>query len=102
MASKALPGEQLVALVEGRCDVGPSTPRTRPPASNRYLLTVREQQVLQSLIDGDSTTRIAERLDMRHATARSHVQSLLLKMGVHTRAAAVAVGVRQGLAVLST
>lgn len=99
VASKATAGDSLVALVEGRCPVAqtPSVPR----ASNPYRLTAREQQVLQSLINGDSTARMAQRLQMRHATARSHVQSLLLKMGVHTRSAAVAIGVRDGLAVFS-
>ena len=99
VVSKAAPPAELVALVEGRSDV--CTVVTRPVGPNPYFLTRREKQVLQSLIDGDSTERMAARLGMRHATARSHVQSVLLKLGVHSRTAAVSVGVRQGLAVLS-
>ena len=99
VVSKAAPPPDLVALVEGRSDV--CTVADRPAGANPYFLTRREQQVLQSLIDGDSTERMAARLGMRHATARSHVQSVLLKLGVHSRTAAVSVGVRQGLVVLS-
>lgn len=99
VVSKAAPPADLVALVEGRSDVCAVLPR--PAGANPYFLTRREQQVLQSLIDGDSTERMAARLGMRHATARSHVQSVLLKLGVHSRTAAVSVGVRQGLVVLS-
>jgi two-component system nitrate/nitrite response regulator NarL len=96
VGSKSLPAADIVALVEGRTAVGAvSRPvdRTRAP----YFLTDREVEVLQSLSDGDSTARMAERLGVRHATARSHVQSVLLKLGVHSRVAAVAVAVESGM-----
>jgi two-component system nitrate/nitrite response regulator NarL len=96
VGSKALPAEAIVALVEGRTAEGAvSRPVDRGRAP--YFLTDREVEVLQSLSDGDSTTRMAERLGVRHATARSHVQSVLLKLGVHSRVAAVAVAVDAGM-----
>ncbi len=96
VGSKALPAADIVALVEGRTAVGGvirHVDRARAP----YFLTDREIEVLQSLSDGDSTARMAERLGVRHATARSHVQSVLLKLGVHSRVAAVAVAVDAGM-----
>ncbi|HEU5149442.1 MAG TPA: response regulator transcription factor [Iamia sp.] len=96
VGSKALPATDIVALVEGRTAEGAVT-RPVDRARTPYLLTDREVQVLQSLSDGDSTARMAERLGVRHATARSHVQSVLLKLGVHSRVAAVAVAVEAGV-----
>lgn len=100
VGSKCLPAEDIVALVEGRAAGGAVTrPFNRPRSP--YFLTEREVEVLQSLSDGDSTARMAERLGVRHATARSHVQSVLLKLGVHSRVAAVAVAVEAGMVEVS-
>jgi two-component system nitrate/nitrite response regulator NarL len=96
VASKALPFSEILALVEGRAPVEAASKPTdapRPP----YFLTGREVEVLQCLSEGDSTTRIAEGLGVRHATARSHVQSVLLKLGVHSRVAAVSLAADSGL-----
>lgn len=95
VTSKASPPEEVLALVEGRHAGSPAG--TLPVPANPYFLTRRELEVLQSLVDGDSTERMAARLRMRRATARSHVQSLLLKLGVHSRSAAVSFGIRKGL-----
>lgn len=100
--SKGATSEAILALVEGR--VGqvepPAAPGLSGPAGHGdHFLTPREREVLQCLADGESTERIAIGLGMRHATARSHVQSVLLKLGVHTRTAAVAIGVRSSLVV---
>jgi two-component system nitrate/nitrite response regulator NarL len=96
VGSKALPAEDILALVEGRSATGAvSRPATRVRAP--FFLTEREMEVLASLSQGDSTARMAERLGVRHATARSHVQSVLLKLGVHSRVAAVAVAVDAGM-----
>lgn len=96
LGSKAMSSTEIVDLIEGR--VGSSRgARTERPRPSAFFLTDRELQVLQHLSDGDSTCRIAQHLGVRHATARSHVQSVLLKLGVHSRLAAVAVAVRHGL-----
>jgi DNA-binding NarL/FixJ family response regulator len=41
-------------------------------------------------VRGESTKALAERLNVRPATARTHVQHLLGKLGVHSRLQAVA------------
>lgn len=53
-------------------------------------LTPRERTVLRLLFDGDKVSKIANRLDITQATVRSHVRSILRKMGVNSQLAAVA------------
>jgi DNA-binding NarL/FixJ family response regulator len=92
--SKSTSGKELVDQVVRRT---PQKRPTRTRSANTFFLTEREHQVLESLADGESTERIAARLNLTHATVRSHVQSLLCKLGVHSRAGAVSVAVRSGL-----
>jgi DNA-binding CsgD family transcriptional regulator len=48
----------------------------------RYLLTPTELQVLQLLADGTNPRAIAELLDVRITTVRSHLRSLFDKTGL--------------------
>lgn len=73
-------------------------PRLR--RSNRGLgrtLTRRERQVLDRLAQGDSTEAIARSLFVSTNTVRNHIQSILTKMGAHSRLEAVANASREGL-----
>jgi ATP/maltotriose-dependent transcriptional regulator MalT len=54
-------------------------------------LTWREMQTLGALIDGGSTSQIAANFGIGETTVRSHVKSILAKLGVHSRIEAVAV-----------
>lgn len=59
-------------------------------ALNRLpLLTPREIEVLQAMADGYSTAKIAAVLAISTGTVRSHVKSLLGKLGLHSRVEAV-------------
>jgi DNA-binding NarL/FixJ family response regulator len=51
-----------------------------------YRLTGREQQVLQFLARGMSTTEMTQRLGISPHTVRDHVKSLFGKVGVRSRA----------------
>jgi DNA-binding NarL/FixJ family response regulator len=62
-------------------------------------LTAREHQCLTLLVEGASTPEMAARLEVGTTTVRTHVQSLLTKLGVHTRLEAAAFAVRSGLVV---
>ncbi|HWJ60793.1 MAG TPA: response regulator transcription factor [Acidimicrobiales bacterium] len=95
IVSKASVGGDLVAQVERR--LAAAHPVVRRAARNGGHLTPRELEVLGCLADGDSTVRIGNRLGMSAATVRSHVQSVLWKLGVHNRSGAVAVAVQTGL-----
>ncbi len=54
------------------------------------FLTPREWDVLKCITQGLTTKQIAATLQIRHATARTHVQRLLAKLGVHSRLEAAA------------
>ena len=58
------------------------------------LLTPREIEVLQAMADGHSTARIAAILGISTGTVRSHVKSLLGKLGLHSRVEAVSLILR--------
>jgi two-component system, NarL family, nitrate/nitrite response regulator NarL len=70
--------------------------REAEPAGYRGL-TPREQEVLRLLIDGFNQAEIAERLVITPRTVAKHVEHILAKLGVHTRAQAVAVALREHL-----
>jgi two-component system nitrate/nitrite response regulator NarL len=61
------------------------------------LLTHREREVLARLVLGESTSEVAEAMAISRNTARSHVQRVLTKLGVHSRLEAAAFAVRYGL-----
>jgi len=60
-------------------------------------LSERERQVLELLARGYSNRRIAEACYLSLNTVRTHVQNVLVKLGVHSKLEAAALAVRQGL-----
>ncbi len=61
------------------------------------FLTHRERQCLALLVEGLDTAGIAEKLGLSRTTVRTHVQTLLTRLGVHSRLEAAAFAVRYGL-----
>ena len=61
------------------------------------FLTTRERQVLSALVSGADTTALARNLHISPATARSHVQNMIMKLNVHSRHEAATTAVRHGL-----
>ena len=61
------------------------------------VLTQREAQVLELLADGLTQTQIARQLVISPRTVGTHIQNLLGKLDVHSRAQAVALAHRLGL-----
>jgi PAS domain S-box-containing protein len=57
-------------------------------------LTPREKEVLQALAEGLDSKEIAERLHISPETERSHMQSILTKLGVHSRLQALVFALR--------
>jgi predicted ATPase/DNA-binding CsgD family transcriptional regulator len=66
-------------------------------AGARHGLTPREVEVLQVVREGGSNREIGERLFISERTARTHVQNILDKLDLPTRAAAAAYAVEHGL-----
>ena len=53
-------------------------------------LTPREKQILALMAGGADNRTVAERLHISYATVRSHVRSILAKLGARSRLNAVA------------
>jgi DNA-binding NarL/FixJ family response regulator len=60
-------------------------------------LTTREREVLKLLSEGRSTSAMAGTLFVAAATARNHVQSIMTKLGAHSRLEAVAIALRENI-----
>lgn len=60
-------------------------------------LTARERQVLGLLVQGVSGEELADRLGISANTVRTHVQSILTKLQVHSRLEAATFAVRHGV-----
>jgi DNA-binding CsgD family transcriptional regulator len=60
-------------------------------------LTSLEKEVLRCLSEGLSTSAIARRLFISPVTVRNHIQSILPKLGVHTKLAAVVFAYKHNL-----
>jgi len=61
-------------------------------------LTDREHEVLLLMVEGLNNTQIANRLTVSPSTIKSHVSSILAKLGVTSRTEAVALALRHKLA----
>jgi non-specific serine/threonine protein kinase len=68
-----------------------------PTPAQEHGLTPREVEVLRLLCKGLSNGEIADRLFISGRTAQTHVQNILGKLKVSTRAAAAAYAVEHGL-----
>lgn len=53
------------------------------------ILTARERDVFQLLIENMTTRDIAKKLDISEKTVRNHISNAMQKLGVNGRAAAV-------------
>jgi two-component system, NarL family, nitrate/nitrite response regulator NarL len=67
------------------------------PARSAGPLTRREREVLELLMDGLGQPEIARRLYITDRTVAKHIEHILAKLGVHTRAQAVALAARDPL-----
>lgn len=59
-------------------------------------LTPRELQILQLLADGRTPEEIATELGVSRNTLRTHIQNVLMKLGVHSKLEAIVAAIRHG------
>jgi two-component system, NarL family, nitrate/nitrite response regulator NarL len=89
---------QPTGAVRGRTTIDRArTTRAATTAHDLHHLTAREGEVLDGLARGASTSALASALHVSPATARTHVHSVLGKLGVHTRLEAVAYAIEHQL-----
>jgi NarL family two-component system response regulator LiaR len=58
-------------------------------------LTPREREVLSLMVEGISNAKIAEKLVISHSTVKFHVSNILSKLGVSSRAEAIALTLKK-------
>ena len=71
--------------------------RSRLRVKPRSALTPREREVLSLLVAGLPTPTIAQRLCITTKTTATHIEHILIKLGAHSQAQAVAFAVRDRL-----
>ncbi len=67
------------------------------PAAQPIALSPRERELLALLVEGLTAKEIADRLSVSIHTTSTHTRNLFTKLGVHSRAAAVARALRERL-----
>jgi NarL family two-component system response regulator YdfI len=83
--------EILSRLLSGHPSTSPDT------GAAEVGLTEREVEVLRSAAAGERSKEIAQRLGISERTVKAHLASIYNKLGVDSRAAAVAVAAQRGL-----
>lgn len=84
---------EVAAKVFGAAPPSAETPRPAGGAS----LTERELEVLRSVALGERNKEIAARLGITERTVKAHLASVFNKLGVDSRAAAIATAMARGL-----
>jgi non-specific serine/threonine protein kinase len=90
---------QMASLVGDVLDAGDQSDASEKATDEHRstILSPREQDVLQLVAEGLTNKEIARRLILSEYTIKSHVTSLFNKLGVDTRAQAVAVAAQRDL-----
>jgi two-component system nitrate/nitrite response regulator NarL len=95
--------DAVVAVANGETVLAPEiqsglvTELRERDAPMRPLLSARELEILKLIAQGLSGPEIGAQLYISSSTVKTHVKSVLDKLGVNDRAAAVAEGMRRGL-----
>ncbi|MDR2310263.1 helix-turn-helix transcriptional regulator [Pseudochrobactrum asaccharolyticum] len=85
---------EIYPLHDQNCEILLTWARETSP----HQLTARETEVLAALTQGLSNTQIGRKLGVSTRTVSTHVERILDKLDVPTRAAAASIAVRMGLA----
>jgi len=89
---------QIVAEAIRSYEAMPESPKAAATAADPLVdLTDREREVLALLAQGHTNRQIAQALTITPNTVKKHVDHVLQKLGVGTRAAAAAIAVRAGI-----
>ena len=104
---KGVSAEELAQAIRaayaGRPTISPEATQALIQAASQDVvpgqdLTQREREVLLLMVEGLNNTQIAGRLTVSTSTIKSHVGSILAKLGVASRTEAVALALRHKLA----
>jgi|SRR5580698_1400005 DNA-binding NarL/FixJ family response regulator len=98
---KGMEVEELIAAIRtvhmGRASVPSSIAEKLAQRIGSQDLTMREVEVLERIVAGRANKEIANDLKISEATVKSHVNSLLGKLGVDDRTHAAVVALQRGI-----
>jgi DNA-binding CsgD family transcriptional regulator len=95
LAATGLIAHAIAALVHRPTAAGPR--EAAVPISNAVSLSGREIEILRELVGGTRNGAIAEKLGIAERTVKAHLESIYLKLGVDSRAGAVAAALQRKL-----
>lgn len=98
---KDVPREQLLDCIRtvhaGATFLPPNVAAKLAAQVSGERLTERELEILALMAAGESNKAIARKLDISEGTVKTHVKSVLLKLGASSRTEAAAIAARRGL-----
>jgi len=94
------PAADVVLVARSGGDSSAPARALRHDLANEVVPSNRERQILALLGEGLSNKQIAVRLGISTNTVKTHLELLFEKLGVSSRAEAVAAGVKRGLLLL--
>ena len=98
---KGMTSEELIATIRavhaGKSHIPPAIAERLAERMGTQDLTPREFDVLEQIVDGRSNKEIAAELQVSEATVKTHINSLLSKLGVTDRTQAAMAAIQRGL-----
>lgn len=101
---KELAVDQLLIQLQAQGKISGATSSRRRAAAKPSdvdegtdSLSTREIEVLTWLAEGLSTKALAQTLNISHFTARNHIQNILVKLNLHSKAQAVSYAYKKGI-----
>lgn len=98
---KGMTTEELVAAIRavhaGHSHIPPAIAARLAERVGTEDLTQREFDVLEQIVEGKSNKEIGTALDISEATVKTHINSLLSKLGVTDRTQATTAAIRRGI-----
>lgn len=103
---KGMTTDDLVATIRtvhaGRSHIPPAIAQRLAERVGTEELTPREFDVLEQIVGGCSNKEIATALDISEATVKTHINSLLGKLGVTDRTQAATAAIQRGIVTLES
>ncbi|MGH9591372.1 MAG: response regulator [Terracidiphilus sp.] len=103
---KGMTSEELMAAIRavhaGKSHIPPAIAERLAERMGTEELTPRESDVLEQIVQGRSNKEIASELEISEATVKTHINSLLSKLGVTDRTQAATAAIRRGIVPLES